>query len=47
MEAMDVANMMIMLKISRSVTSPDKADTWLDIAGYAALAGEMLANGDE
>ena len=44
-EAMDVANMMILLKVSRSITAPDKADTWLDIAGYAALAGEMLAHG--
>ena len=46
-EPMDVANMMILLKVSRSITAPDKADTWLDIAGYAALAGEMLAHGTE
>ena len=42
---MDVANMMMLLKMSRSQTSPDKADTWVDICGYAALAGEMMSNG--
>ena len=41
----DVANMMMLLKMSRSQTSPDKADTWVDICGYAALAGEMMSNG--
>jgi hypothetical protein len=30
----DVANMMILLKVSRSTTS-DKRDNWVDIAGYA------------
>ena len=42
---MDVANMMMLLKMSRSLTSPDKADTWVDICGYAALAGEMMTDG--
>ena len=42
---MDVANMMMLLKMSRSQTSPDKADTWVDICGYAALAGEMMSDG--
>lgn len=32
----DVAIMMILLKVSRIGWSPDKADHWLDIAGYAA-----------
>ena len=44
---MDVANMMIMLKMSRSLTSPDKADTWVDICGYASLAGEMMTHGQK
>lgn len=32
----DVAVMMILLKVSRIGWSPEKADHWLDIAGYAA-----------
>lgn len=44
---MDVANMMMLLKMSRSLTSPDKADTWVDICGYAALAGEMMTDGQK
>lgn len=39
---MDVANMYILSKVQRTLTSPSKSDTWLDIAGYAALAGEMM-----
>lgn len=44
---MDVANMMMLLKLSRSQTSPNKEDTWVDICGYAALAGEMMTNGNK
>ena len=33
--------LMILMKCSRLVTSPDKADTWIDIAGYAALGGTL------
>jgi hypothetical protein len=33
----DVSTMMILLKISRIVGSPDKEDHWKDICGYAAL----------
>lgn len=32
----DVAVMMALLKVSRLAWSPDKADSWLDLAGYAA-----------
>lgn len=39
----DVALMMILLKVSRTKTSPYKHDNWLDIAGYAHL-GEQLNN---
>lgn len=35
----DVAAMMVLLKVSRS-KKPHK-DNWVDICGYAALAGEM------
>ena len=41
---MDVANMYILSKVQRTLTSPAKEDTWTDIAGYAALAGEMMTN---
>lgn len=44
MSAVDVANMMILLKVSRSITSADKLDTWYDICGYAALAGEIATD---
>lgn len=36
----DVASMMILLKMSRSVTS-NKRDNWLDTIGYAALGSEL------
>lgn len=39
-EAHQVAGAMILLKISRTVWSPDKYDHWLDIAGYAACGYE-------
>jgi hypothetical protein len=41
----DVANMMILLKIARSKTSPRKQDHWVDICGYAALVGEIVSDG--
>lgn len=37
----DVARMMIALKISRLQKTADHADSWVDIAGYAALGGEV------
>jgi hypothetical protein len=36
----DVAVMMILVKVARIATSPDKRDHWVDIAGYAACGGE-------
>lgn len=36
----DVAAMMILLKIAR-VAASEKADHWIDIAGYAACGGEV------
>ena len=41
----DVAVMMVLLKISRIRVSPDKADHWVDICGYSALAGEIGSDG--
>lgn len=39
--AHDVAAMMILVKVSRLSMSPAKRDNWVDIAGYAALGGEV------
>lgn len=46
----DVARCMIALKLVRLNSSPGKSDSWVDIAGYAALGGEIamnVAEGDE
>jgi len=40
LNAADVAAMMVLMKVSRTVSS-DHADNWVDICGYAALASEM------
>jgi len=37
--------MMVLLKVSRSRASPQKMDNWIDMCGYAALAGEMVSGG--
>ena len=39
----DVANMMMLLKIARSQSNPEYQDNYIDIAGYAACAGEIAA----
>ena len=41
---MDAANMFVLSKVQRTLMSPSKDDTWIDIAGYAALAGEMMTD---
>jgi len=38
----DVASMMILMKVSRSVTS-SKRDNWVDMAGYAELGSQIEA----
>lgn len=40
----DVARCMIALKIVRLSASPQKVDSWVDIAGYAALGGEIASH---
>ena len=47
LEGVDVAAMMILLKLARSVTGGQKADTWLDIAGYAACGAELGVREDD
>ena len=43
----DVAAMMALLKIARISSGADKADNWVDLAGYAACGGEIQSNRDE
>lgn len=38
----DLAMIMGLGKLSRAVESPDKDDTWTDLAGYAAVAAELV-----
>lgn len=40
----DVAQMMILLKIGRAKENPKHTDNWVDMAGYAACAGEIAAD---
>ena len=42
----DVAAMMVLLKVARVATS-EKADHWVDIAGYAACGGEIDGEPDK
>lgn len=37
----DVAAMMALLKLARSKANPGNEDNWVDLAGYAACAGEL------
>lgn len=41
-----VAVLMILLKIARTRTSPDYADNYVDIAGYAACGAELVEGKD-
>ena len=43
--AADVAMMMVLLKVARTFGGT-KADTYIDIAGYAACAGEIALDGN-
>ena len=37
----DVSLCMIAVKLARLKTSPDHIDSWVDLAGYAAIGGEL------
>lgn len=39
--SVDVANMMVLLKVARNSGGVYKDDNWTDICGYAALGGEI------
>jgi hypothetical protein len=44
----DVANMMILLKVARSISGEYNADDFIDMAGYAGIAGYLSdSNVDE
>ena len=43
----DLAVIMGLGKLSRSVQSPDKQDTWTDLAGYAAVGYELVTLEDQ
>ena len=44
LDGMDVANMMALLKVARVAASDGRSeDSFVDIAGYAACAGEIAA----
>lgn len=41
LDALDVAQMMILMKIARLENNPRHLDSFVDIAGYAACGGEI------
>ena len=43
-DPVDVANMMVLLKIARAKGNPKHRDNWIDVAGYAACAGEIAVD---
>ena len=42
----DVATLMCLFKIARIATGRGKTDSFIDLAGYAACAGELATGGD-
>ena len=46
-DAHDVAMMMALLKIARIRTGRRKADSYIDLAGYAACGGEIALKNNE
>lgn len=40
--AMDVAQMMVLLKIARLMETPSHRDSWVDMAGYAATGARVM-----
>lgn len=41
LDAADVARLMALLKLARVAVRPGHADSWIDVAGYAALGAEL------
>ena len=46
-EPHEVAILMILVKVARIKSSPNNADNWIDIAGYAACGAECVGPKDE
>lgn len=44
--AYDQAMLMLLLKIARAQSSPGREDHYIDMAGYAALAGGLATHDD-
>lgn len=42
----EIAELMILLKVARATNSPTR-DSYVDIGGYAGIAGELAENEDE
>ena len=47
LSASDMALVMIQVKIARLQESPEHEDSWVDIAGYAALGAQIAITGPE
>lgn len=43
----DVGAMMVLFKTARIASGSEKADNFIDIAGYAACAGELMSKKNE
>lgn len=44
LEAHDISVILAAVKLSRLMWSPDKADSWIDLAGYAACGHECVVD---
>jgi hypothetical protein len=45
LDSTDVAHLMVLLKVARSINNPQHKDSWIDIAGYAACGAETALRG--
>ncbi len=42
-----VAGIMVLVKLARSLESAQQIDTWIDMAAYTAIAGQLATEEDE
>ena len=42
-----VAGIMVLVKLARTNQSADQIDTWIDMASYAAIGGQLATEEDE
>jgi len=45
--SLDVARLLILMKVARSTASPQHPDNWIDLAGYAACGAEIATGAAE